>query len=950
MRFFNRTSLLVGLCLLTTVTFSLPGRGDETPHRLADFAAAPLLLQPSDTLPEEPADFFSLGNRLLFSTVGVNDKDGGILWSTDGTAAGTVQISSSLCPFPCQQIVPVAVGNGIAVLKIVVDRGASLFRLARTDGTPAGTYLLSDSFDPGAEPVFAQPDFFFFGHCSEPGVCQLWASDGTAAGTRPVPAANGLTFSVFHGFTPWNGRLCFSGLQSDGAQSLWCSDGTTAGTIPLAPLVEPDDEVSRLAATPSHLFFTSGVSGQAGQELWVSDGVPGSARQLTGFPIDVDSLAADPDADAVIFATHRDGHGTEIWRSDGTAAGTVSLLEMPPGLLISQLPRHLGSRWVFAAGADGQASALWGADAGFAHAAPLAACSGGECPSVQLFLSPSTTTVPQLFAGTDPAHGTEPWATDGTAAGTRRLADVAPGAGSGLRLSSGLTPLLVPAPDGRTWFRAYPDPAAPDETGDALWVTDGTLAGTHRVAGHFAGVGFLAGRAYFGTGLLNRPASDLWSTDGSPNGARRVAVLRRFSLGSDPRFQPFQNGVLMFPLDTEGGYQLWRSDGDPAGTVLLADFPPASGRTHPAFFPAVGALQLFSLVRVSGGSAQYEIWRTDGTVRGTRKVAALTPQDGLGVATAWDGKLLFAVGTADGCSLWTSDGTQTGTRPLLPLPAIGGLSCPTAIADLGSRFLYVVEVLAHRRLIPQVFVSDGTLAGTRQITAFDSPAAPLFDDHPVRIGRTVYFRLVSPHDPAVIDLWQSDGTAAGTRRVGDWEGAAELYAFRGSLYYTAWFGEGRALVRVTPGGGPAIVLGMISHSFDFPQFPDVPSFAPAGDRLLFAGSDPAHGSELWITDGTAAGTRRLRDIQPGAGGSAPQGFVSAGGRVFFAADDGAHGRELWESDGTVEGTRQVADIAPGGFSALVEDPFRPVVANGFLFFNADDGKTGLEPWALRLAP
>jgi ELWxxDGT repeat protein len=943
MRFFNRTALLAGLCLLATSTLSLPARGDEAPHRLAIFNAAPLPLQPSDTLPEEPADFLTLGNRLLFSTAGVNDKDGGILWSTDGTAAGTAQISSSLCPFPCQEIVPVAELNGVAVLKIFVDRSTALFRLARTDGTPAGTYLLSDSIDPNTEPVFAQPDFFFFSHCSELDVCQLWRSDGTSGGTRAVPAANGLVFSVLQSFTPWNGRLCFSGLQSDSTLSVWCSDGTTAGTIPLAPIVEPDDDPSRLAATPSHLFFTSGTPGQGGQELWATDGVPGSAGQLTSFPIDADSLVADSDADAVYFETHRDGHGTEIWRSDGTAAGTVSLLELPPGILITQLPRHLGSRWVFAAGADGQAAALWGADAGFAHAAPLAGC-GGECPDVQLFLSPTTSAVPQLFAGADPAHGTELWATDGTAAGTRRLADVAPGAGSGLRLSSVLTPLVVAAPDGRTYFRAYPDPAAADETGDALWVTDGTPAGTHRVAGHFAGLGFLAGRAYFGTGLLSRPASELWSTDGSPNGSRRVAVLRRFSLGSDPRFQPFGDGVLMLPLDTEGGYQLWRSDGSAAGTDLLADFPPASGRTQPAFLPATGALQLFSLVRVSGGSAQYEIWRTDGTVRGTRKVAALTPQEGLGVATAWRGRLLFAVGTADGCSLWTSDGTPAGTGPILPLPAIGGLSCPTAIADLGSRFLYVADVHVHQRFVPQVFVSDGTPAGTRQITAFATGTDLSFDDHPVRIGGTVYFRLVSPIDPGVIDLWQSDGTAAGTRRVGSLEGAAELYAFRGSLYFTAWNVEGRGLFRVTPGGGLPIPLGTVDKPFDVPQFDQGSPFAPAGDRLLFGGS------ELWSTDGTAAGTRRLRDIQPGPGSSAPQGFVSAGDRVFFAADDGTHGRELWVSDGTAAGTRLVADIAPGGFSALVEDPFRPVVANGFLFFNADDSRTGLQPWVLPLAP
>ncbi|MFL6236051.1 MAG: hypothetical protein ACJ76N_23165, partial [Thermoanaerobaculia bacterium] len=68
-----------------------------------------------------------------------------------------------------------------------------------------------------------------------------------------------------------------------------------------------------------------------------------------------------------------------------------------------------------------------------------------------------------------------------------------------------------------------------------------------------------------------------------------------------------------------------------------------------------------------------------------------------------------------------------------------------------------------------------------------------------------------------------------------------------------------------------------------------------------------------------------------------------------------NGRELWESDGTPRGTRRLTDVAPGGFSAFPFEAygfFPPsfALANGFLFFGADDGVTGLEPWALPLEP
>ncbi|MCC6001142.1 MAG: hypothetical protein JJU19_09825 [Pararhodobacter sp.] len=83
-------------------------------------------------------------------------------------------------------------------------------------------------------------------------------------------------------------------------------------------------------------------------------------------------------------------------------------------------------------------------------------------------------------------------------------------------------------------------------------------------------------------------------------------------------------------------------------------------------------------------------------------------------------------------------------------------------------------------------------------------------------------------------------------------------------------------------------------------------------RVLFSADDGTLGRELWITDGTEAGTRLLKDINTGGAGSFPNQFVTlAGARVVFSADDGIHGRELWVSDGTEPGTRLLVDTVPG---------------------------------------
>jgi ELWxxDGT repeat protein len=101
------------------------------------------------------------------------------------------------------------------------------------------------------------------------------------------------------------------------------------------------------------------------------------------------------------------------------------------------------------------------------------------------------------------------------------------------------------------------------------------------------------------------------------------------------------------------------------------------------------------------------------------------------------------------------------------------------------------------------------------------------------------------------------------------------------------------------------------------------------DILFFQANDGLNGRELWKSDGTAASTVLVKDINPmptttfaqAPTGSDPVGWSSASyltplnRTLFFNADDGVHGRELWKSDGTTAGTTMVLDIATGGASA-----------------------------------
>lgn len=942
-----RPRLFAEALLSLALAAAVPIRAAEVPQLLADVNQTP---GPSFALPlAQPAGFFSLAGRSFFSTSGSGDE--GMLWSTDGTAEGTRVVSSTICPNPCQGITLLGIWQGAAILDALTGpaSGPTASEVWRTDGTTAGTFRLAGpflNFSSTLTSIHPLGDrFFFFVSCDFSLNCSLFRSDGTRGGIAPFMAA-GITspFANPHSFAVWHDRLVFISFTDFSLpEGLWSTDGTPDGTMRLADVHEaPSDSVAPVVPTPSHLFF---ASGETGEDLWVTDGTPGHARRLADFdPVQCqhppESFCNTPDintltaiGDGVLFLTLRTGHGQEVWRSDGTESGTRPVIELPPPESWS-LPEPLpGGRWLFAASPAGTGDGLmlWTADADFTHAAPLTGCDGGACPEFAGFLSPS---LPHLFAGRDDAHGTEVWITDGTGAGTHLLADVCPGPCSGYRFQAGKETVRGTAA-GRTWFLAFPRDGDQNSVDDEIWVTDGTPGGTHRALGHItSGLGFLGNLALYGLSGPNQDSSELWATDGTPAGTRQVTVLQRLAPGSFPDFWPLAAGSL---LRVNDGTQdaLWRSDGTPGGTVPLFELPGGRSFSFVGGATRVGGLQFFLVDAVD----RIELWRTDGTAAGTFRVNRVALDAGVSLMTSWRGRLLFLV-EGETCAFWSSDGTPGGTREILPhLPF---LYCPTTVQAAGAKFLFLAPVPRGGGSVPQIFVSDGTAAGTRQISQIRH-IRPLFGDDPVTAGGVTFFRIPLPTGTDV-QVWRTDGTGAGTYLAFNAVQPADLFGFRGSLYFTARLPDSagtRILYRVPASGGEPVPLAEFDTSFN--PF-ELPKFTPAGDRLFFV-APAGTGTELWTTDGTSAGTRRVSSI--GSRPSTLEGLVAAGNRIFFSADDGEHGRELWESDGTEEGTRMVFDLNPGGFSS---NPTHLTVSGGYLFFSADDGETGVEPWALRLEP
>jgi len=421
------------------------------------------------------------------------------------------------------------------------------------------------------------------------------------------------------------------------------------------------------------------------------------------------------------------------------------------------------------------------------------------------------------------------------------------------------------------------------------------------------------------------------ATAGEYPGVALIKDIRPGYKGSDPHHMTNVSGdVFFFAQSTSGDYELWKHDTTTLSTFLVAqtDYHPASTSVATA---AVGNQLFFRAPQDGAGS---ELWASDGTPLGTRRVKDI--YDGSSSSypkalTAFGSTLLFFATTFDeGLELWRSDGSLLGTY---------------MIKDI---------VLGREGAQGNNRIHSALVDGVFYFNAFE---------HDEYIDENTYL--------GGLELWRSNGTNAGTRMVWDvtptrdivfgtaWSKPRYLTNFKNKLYYSSISTNiGQELFHYDHNNayhlanGPQLVKDIcpndgVTCGSDNSSHPS--NFVVAGNYLYFLANDGIHGRELWVSDGTTAGTRRVTDLAPGEDSPEITEMTAYGNSLFFVHHDGTnnHGRELWYTNGTTLGTGMVKDIATGldtSDRANNADPEYLTVSGGLLYFSAWAPGLGRELW------
>jgi trimeric autotransporter adhesin len=533
-------------------------------------------------------------NHLLFMESRSYSRNQSSLWVSNGTTEGTIPILD----------LSSASVSGVIENSGTLFFGTSSGMLWKSDGTRAGTSPVAQL--PGPPFMFSEMNGTLLFCLQEPMGNGLWRNDGTAGGTLPIvrPSLAQGSSELSHLFgTP--SALYFTTSDVPYRTTLWKSNGLPQSTTQIktfpASLIE-------LVSAGNNLFLTT-YDGDA-HKLWRSD----STSEGTTVVRDVGAYGLTEVNGSIFFAAHSPNGKVGLWKSDGTAAGTRLIKEISyisyHNVWIRDIIHVNGtvfisvSKWNCCSHSRSYAFDLWRSD-GTAAGTQLVKHFGETFVSVDRRTPDALADLTNVqgtlfFSGHTVREPNTLWRSDGTPEGTIQL--TSPGR------KDADAPADLTEANGELFFTM-------DDGvhGRELWKSDGTPAGTALVkdilpgsSGSFPEELTSVGNMLFFSANDGSSGKELWRSDGTAGGTILVKDIAEGVQGGVPRNLTHVNQALLFSAsDGRNGVELWYSDGTPERTTQITDIAagPANANQSQLVFAAT---RLF--FTANDGISGQELW------------------------------------------------------------------------------------------------------------------------------------------------------------------------------------------------------------------------------------------------------------------------------------------------------------------------------------------------------
>ncbi|WP_435354502.1 3-coathanger stack domain-containing protein [Emticicia sp. SJ17W-69] len=690
-----------------------------------------------------------------------------------------------------------------------------------------------------------------------------------------------------------------------GIKSLWFTDGQTSGTIELINTGQPNAPTSfeRMTEWNGKLFFASG--NQYHRDLWVSDGtINGTIK----FKSDIGTFAQGDfgkfykGQNYLFFISQKDDYdtnGIDLWRTDGTTAGTLYLKSLYTSSEVEPTFLDIEGIFYFISFTDNSSNRteqLWSTDGNtFTYLANLT--SEPRYYASQRFIKLGSQLIVEHFKVTSSGYTNiiELWKSNGTIAGTVKYTEY----DAGYRSTSNFREYLEI--NGVLYFNGS------DTNKGELWRTDGTQYGTYAIS-NFAANGDNTDPRGFNN--INNQLIALGNIEyqsrlfrvGASNYAEKIIIPNNLYYSTASYFAKLNN-QLYFTI----GDNIWQTDGVNSSLFYAHNSNYSVYKYHTAnnklFFTGKNSLN------------QEKLFVCDGTIAVDLSIyqsqSSFVFQKILGQTS----NIIFFLAYDDihGYEIWRTDGTQFGTFLLKDINTEKASSSPKKIISVGNKIFYTAR---NEKTGTELWETDAYTLNTSIHYEFTTDTTQNFNGLASFNGKGYVMTNGT-------ELWEIRNTGVYKIQSESRESTypANFTISNNRLFFTFKDIFGVELWSLI-GTYAYKVKTIYIYTGSSPKF-----LTDVNGTLFFSAKSEYSGDELWKSNGESSGTVKVKEITSGSASTIFNYLFNANGTLLFITDNG---KKLWKSNGTDAGTVILKNFGSG----IIYNNF--VNYHGFTYFVAND--------------